>query len=135
MHTVLTLTSCHSSSPPVAPNITEPPTNTIAVAPDAATFTCVATGVLRPTISWYRVELNDTLTLLTDDDAEVSIMDESIDERTLVSSLVIENTRPSKATEYVCEATNDASTDSAMAVLTVYGKLIGYWNQLGAGLH
>ena len=104
----------------VAPTITDlSPPERIVTSPSAARFTCNATGRPRPSISWYRVELDDSRTLLPDDQ---SIEMES-GEREISSTLTVSPTSAADAADYVCVASNIVDNDEMITNLTVYGNL------------
>ena len=87
--------------------------------PMETTFTCNATGRPRPTIAWYKVELDSSRTSLPDNQStEVSSGTTEIS-----STLIIDVNGPSDVADYVCVATNTANSAEMSATLTVYGKL------------
>ena len=92
------------------------------VSPNPAVFTCEADGVSTPEITWWRRESSNSLTQLSSDGINVTISDRNLDSRTRQSNLTILQPRPVDAAEYVCRATNEITSDTASAVLTVYGK-------------
>ena len=104
----------------VAPTISDlSPLEQNITSPNAAMFTCIAAGRPRPSISWYRVEINDSRTLLPDDQSD-EIM---LGEREIMSTLTVEPTSAADAADYVCVASNVVDYDEMIANLTVYGKL------------
>ena len=96
--------------------------DTTVVSPNPAVFTCVADGVSIPVITWWRRELSNSLTQLSSDGVNVTISDRNLTARTRQSNLTILQPQPVDAAEYVCVATNEIGSDTASAVLTVYGK-------------
>ena len=106
----------------VPATIIAPPMNTTVVSPSLAVFTCVADGVSTPVITWWRRELSNSLTQLSSDGINVTISDRNLTARTRQSNLTILQPQPVDAAEYVCVATNEITSDTASAVLTVYGK-------------
>ena len=103
----------------VSPTITDlSPPEQIVTSPDEATFTCNATGRPRPSISWYRVELNNSRTLLPDGQSD----EVRSGEREISSTLTISPTDASDAADYVCVASNVVNEDEMNANLMVYGK-------------
>ena len=107
---------------PVAPSITTlDPQDFTVTSPTPATFTCNATGRPRPTIQWYRVELDGNLTQLSNS-GSLMIREMLSGMRDISSVLDITRTRLSDAADYVCEATNVVDSDEMMSTLIVYGK-------------
>ena len=82
-----------------------------------AKFTCNATGLPRPTIQWYRVVSGTRTPLPDEQSSEVMLR-----MRETSSTLTIDPTSPSYATEYVCVASNFVNVDEKTASLIVYGK-------------
>ena len=104
--------------PVVAPNITDfTPSQQTVTSPASAVFTCNATGRPRPTIQWYRVELEGGRTLLTGEDVNSGM-------RGISSTLTISNTDASGATDYVCVASNIVDSTEMTGSLIVYGKFV-----------
>ena len=97
------------------------PMNTTVVSPTPAVFTCVADGVSTPVITWWRRESSNSLTQLSSDGINITISDRNLDSRTRQSNLTILQPQPIDAAEYVCRATNEITSDTTSAVLTVYG--------------
>ena len=104
----------------VGSTITElsPPEQTV-TSPMMVTFTCNANGRPRPTIAWYKVELDSSRTLLPDSQAT----EVSSGTREISSTLNIDAISPSDATDYVCVATNIVNSAERSTTLTVYGEL------------
>ena len=96
-----------------------------------ANISCEATGKPRPTITWYRVQLNGTDRVrLSNDDSNIMIQATEKGNRTLMSSLTISPTAPSDATDYVCVAENVVVTDEITSSLTIHGKFISFLHAL-----
>ena len=83
-------------------------------------FVCTAVARPRPSITWYKVEEDDSRTMLTGTEEGVSItaMDGDTD-RTRVSTLSFDPSRPFFSAVYVCVAVDSAE---ANATLNVYGE-------------
>ena len=86
-------------------------------------FVCTAEARPRPSITWYKVEESDSRTMLTGTEEGVSItaMDGDTD-RMIVSSILLNTSRPSFSAVYVCVATNPVDSAEASATLNVYGE-------------
>ncbi len=111
-----------STVPPAIPMVTED-TSVIVTQPGAAMFECSAVARPRPSIMWYRVELNGSRTVLTDSDEGVTISEMNGNtERILNSIIVFDPTRPFFTAEYICEADNPVLSAETNVTLTVYGK-------------
>ena len=106
--------------PPAIPVITGD-TSVVVTQPGAAMFDCSAVARPRPSIVWYRVELNGSLTVLTDSGVTISEMNGNT-ERILNSTLAFNPTCPFFTAEYICEAVNPVSSADTNVTLTVYGK-------------
>ena len=92
--------------------------------PAPAMFMCSAMARPHPSITWYRVELNGSRTIITGTEDE-AIMISNVNgsnERTLVSSFKFTSTRPFLSAMYVCVATNPVDSAEDNVTLTVYGK-------------
>ena len=102
--------------------ITEQTTVTV-TQPEAAMFVCTAVARPKPSITWYKVEEDDSRTMLTGIEEGVSItaMDGDTDRMT-VSSILFNASRPSFSAVYVCVATNPVDSAEANATLNVYGE-------------
>ena len=96
--------------------------DTTVVSPNPAVFTCVADGVLTPEITWWRRELDNSLTQLSSDGVNITITADDLDPRTRRSNLTVLQPQPVDAAEYVCVASNELATDMASSLLTVYGR-------------
>ena len=107
----------------VAANITEMPVNQTVTSPDDATFSCTASGLPRPNITWTSP---DSVTLVSGVNDTTITEDDSGGERSLVSTLYIINASPSSSGEYTCNADNTVGRGDtlimATASLTVYGE-------------
>ena len=91
--------------------------------PEAAMFECTAMARPRPSITWYRVEMNGSRTTLTGSEDGVTITLGGGDtERSAVSTLMFNPSRPFFSAVYICEATNPVATAETNATLTVHGK-------------
>ena len=91
--------------------------------PEAATFVCTAVARPRPSITWYKVEEDDSRTMLTgtEEGVSITVMDGDTD-RTRISSLSFDPSHPSFSAVYVCVATNPVDSAEANATLNVYGE-------------
>ena len=83
-------------------------------------FVCTAVARTRPSITWYKVEEDDSRTMLngTEEGVSITAMDGDTD-RTRVSTLSFDPSRPSFSAVYVCVAVDSAE---ANATLNVYGE-------------
>ena len=89
--------------------------------PGLATFSCTAMAKPRPTITWYRVELNHSRNIISGtEEGSISVVNGDT-ERTTNSTLVLYSTRPFFSTMYICEATNLVSSAEINATLNVLG--------------
>ena len=90
--------------------------------PGLATFSCTAMAKPRPTITWYRVDLNQSRNILsgTEEGVVISVVNGDT-ERTTNSTLVLYSTRPFFSTMYICEATNLVSSAEVNATINVLG--------------
>ena len=104
----------------VAPQILDPPDDLTVVAPQDATFSCLATGRPRPTIVWTR--LSD-MVQLQPPSANFTIEEQETGDRERRSNLTILGSQPSDAGGYVCVARNEPGSVMLQANLTVYGEL------------
>ncbi len=118
---IFCLQPCYTFFSSVAPVITGTPLNRTVVSPESVNFTCVATARPRPSIAWWRVEENGTLTEIVAVSGTYGIWEDEDGERVLTSKLEVIETEPSDALTYICVADNMAGIDQAMAELTVHG--------------
>ena len=86
-------------------------------------FECTAMARPRPSITWYRVEMDNSRTTLTgsEEGVNITVVDGDTD-RVAVSTLMFSPSRPFFSAVYICEATNPVDTAEANATLTVHGK-------------
>ena len=95
----------------------------IVTQPDVAMFVCTAMARPRPSISWYRLETDNSRTLLTGDEEGVSItFGDGDTERTRTSTLLFDPTRPFFSAVYICEASNVVDSAETDATLVIHGK-------------
>ena len=105
---------------PVAPSITVPPMDVSVVSPDRALFSCTADGVPIPTISWLRMDNGTEVDVIAD--SAVLISNTPIDNRTVMSNLIFNETQPVRSGVYICVASNLLGSATEMAQLTVNGE-------------
>lgn len=91
--------------------------------PDVAKFVCTAVGRPMPSITWYKVGMDNSRRVVSATDLGISItvMDGDL-ERTRNSTLEFYPTRPFLSSVYVCESTNLVSDAETNATLSVYGR-------------
>ena len=106
----------------VAPNITEAPGELTVVQPEDATFTCVATARPRPSITWWRVESNGSLTQVMEEANVTSITEMMSGERVLMSNLTIVKVEACDAGSYTCVAENEVASVNQTGSLSILGK-------------
>ena len=109
----------------VGPNITSSPLNQIVVSPGNTTFTCVAEGLPRPTISWFIIVPNGSLVELPRNDPVLGLTIEDTSgpgDREVMSVITITNILPFLGVTYNCVASNEVDTQVAVANLTVQSK-------------
>ena len=87
--------------------ITEGPVNTSAMINDNVTFTCTATGIPLPTITW--MDENDNSVLVGSDMI--------IDNTTIRSTLTLSNLQAEDFDNYTCTATNMFGSDDVTVLL------------------
>jgi len=105
----------------VAPNITEAPADRTVVEPNSVQFDCVAEGFPRPMITWY-IRQNGNITEISDTiDFNITTTIGAGD-RQVMSSLRVNQVRPSLAADYICNASNVVDDDTETATLTVHSK-------------
>ena len=110
---------------PVAPVVTLKADDVETVEGMSATFFCAATGRPRPTINWYQtVGDNDTQERVDMSDVRVTVTEEEMGDRELMSNLTLRSILPSDAVDYFCHADNGVGDDVVRtnATLTVNGK-------------
>ena len=105
----------------VAPNITAPPQDLIAVSPDNATFTCLVTGRPRPDITWMMYDNGSLVNIPGAANADYQIIEEEIGDRELMGTLTLLNSQPSDAGQYVCIGRNNVTYARESATLVVQG--------------
>ena len=87
-------------------------------------FVCTAMARPRPSITWYRVEKDNSRTVLTGAEEGVTVTTGNGDtERTRNSTLTFNPSRPFFSAVYICEATNVVASTETNATLMVYGEL------------
>ena len=110
------------SLPAVAANITDSPQALVVTAPNPVTFSCTASGLPRPNITW----LDPSSAVLMSGSGGVTITETRIGERVIVSTLNISMTVPSNSGNYTCVADNDVTGQGDLnrvdATLSVHGK-------------
>ena len=104
----------------VHPEITEQPNNSTVTTPGMAQFSCLATGVPRPTIEWYyEYSISDGNRLMNNTNS-VMIVEERIGNRILRSTLTLTTTtHPDDSGDYTCRAVNIVDNDISSALLNV----------------
>ena len=90
--------------------------------PAMAMFVCTAMARPRPSITWYRVEMNNSRTAIAGDEGVTKTGIGGSTERIFISTLIFEPSRPFFSAEYICEATNVVASAETNAILMVYGK-------------
>lgn len=100
--------------------ITTPPANLTITAPATANFTCTATGLPPPAITWMRVQGNMTIPLTTSGGYSITSIGDA--DRQNSSTLTVLSTGPEDKAVYKCVASNVVSTATRNATLTVYGE-------------
>jgi len=89
----------------VVPVITQGPIDTPAMMGDNVTFTCTATGIPLPNITW----MNESIMLMSSDMI--------IDSTTILSTLTLSNLQDDDFDNYTCTATNMFGSDDSTALL------------------
>ena len=90
--------------------------------PAMAMFVCTAMARPRPSITWYRVEMDNSRTILAEAEG-ITITEVNGDtERTRSSTLTFNPSRPFFSAVYVCEATNVVARTETNATLVVNGE-------------
>ena len=91
--------------------------------PNEALFECTAMARPRPSITWYRVEMDNSRTILSGAEEGVNITATNGDTvRAITSTLAFDPTRPFFSAMYICVATNTVDSAEINATLTVHGK-------------
>ncbi len=98
-----------------------PPMEQLVVTPEDATFSCTAEGLPRPSITWFTLLDESPQELLADSVFSIDTVD-GAGEREVTSTLTINNTQPAVSGTYICNATNEVNTATAMTTLTVHSK-------------
>jgi len=91
----------------VVPVITEGPNDTYAMITGSVTFTCTATGIPLPTITW--MDENDNSVLVGSDMI--------IDDITILSTLTLSSLQNDDFDNYTCTATNMFGSDNVITLL------------------
>ena len=90
--------------------------------PDVAILTCIAMAWPRPSITWYKVNMDNSRTIITSRELGISITaTNGDDERVKNSTIEFYPTRPSFSATYVCEAMNQVSSSETNVSLQVQG--------------
>ena len=91
------------------------------VDPEETSFTCVAEGLPRPTISWFYQQNDVTMETFNTSYFSIDVMN-GIGDHQVMSTLTVTSVRPSLARRYICNATNVVSVDTEEASLVVHSK-------------
>ena len=103
------------------PKITTSPVDTVVLTSTNGIFTCTATGIPRPNITWvYFYEDDLTVYSLVKDSIEVDI---GPDDFQIMSTLTLDYTQPFMSGVYGCNASNEVGSEINVANLTIYSKL------------
>ena len=106
----------------VAANITYSPSPQVVTSPGMATFTCTASGLPTPSITWT----NPDGVVPPSDTSNITKMD-TVTNRQIMSILRISSTSPSVSGNYYCNTSNGVSipevVTSVPALLIVHGKV------------
>ena len=105
----------------VAPETTTAPANVTVIQPATASFTCTATGLPRPVITWFFEDREGSRTEVVAMDGVLTVP-VLFDERVVQNALILHVTAPMDGGLYVCVAENIVDTTEASAVLTVHGQ-------------
>ena len=92
------------------------------VSPDNASFTCVAVGVPRPTITWLRLSNSMVLEIPPMVPDTLMVTEMMLGERTTMSTLQLLMVRPLYASVYTCRASNDLGIAEVTTNLVVHGR-------------
>jgi len=93
--------------------ITQAPVDTASMIGDMVTFTCIATGVPLPDITWS----SDSNSNIMDQLDDVMINDNAIDETMRRSELTLTNLQAINFQNYICNVTNQFGSDSETVLL------------------
>ena len=91
------------------------------VDPEETSFTCVAEGLPRPTISWFYQQNDVTMETFNTSYFSIDVLN-GIGDRQVISTLTVTSVRPSLAGRYICNATNVVSVDTEAVSLVVHSK-------------
>ncbi len=104
--------------------ITTHPMNQTVVASSNVSFTCAASGLPRPTITWFFISNDGSIMVSmrvdTDNFTITSVAGD--DERQVMSTLTFYAVQPYLSGTYTCNVSNEVDQDSAIATLTVHSK-------------
>ena len=108
----------------VAPDITLDPDDVETVEGMSVTFLCAATGRPRPTITWYTYDGNSTKEVVSASDVRVTVTEEEMGGREVMSNLTLRSVLPSDAADYICHVDNGVGNGRmrSSATLTLNGK-------------
>ena len=88
--------------------------------PDVAIITCTAMAWPRPSISWYRVEIDGSYSIVNGSEVGVIVTVANGDtDRTITSTLEFNPSSSHLSAMYICEATNAVSSSDVNATLIV----------------
>ncbi len=106
----------------VAANITEYPALQLVTSPSTATFTCTASGLPRPTITWMDPDNNPLM-----NGGDISIASMEVGNRDIMSTLQVMKTSASVSGTYTCSTDNSiigrSDITSISTTLTVHGEI------------
>ena len=89
-----------------------------------AILTCTAMAWPRPSITWYKVNMDNSRTIITGRELGISLTVTNGDnERVNYSTIEFYPTRPSFSATYVCEAMNPVSSAETNVTLLFQGRL------------
>lgn len=99
-----------------------PPVNKTVSESSLLQLNCTVSGVPLPLISWWMRTADGTILQLTEGRNTIVGEDRSlVSEGLVTSTLTLVAVEASHAGPYLCVATNYLKTDTAQAVITVYG--------------
>ena len=95
------------------------------VATSNVSFTCAASGLPRPDITWFFISNDGSImvTMRVDTDNFIITTD---GERQVMSTLTFYTVQPFLAGVYTCNVSNDVAEDITMATLTIHSKEYNY---------